>query len=354
MRVGIDGSRCFSDRTTGIERYADLLVPELARELDRRGHATTIYIRSPLKAEVADARVRRIGPRRGWTHLGLGPRSLLDRIDVLFVPSHVLPVFRPRRSVVVLHDACAELVPDAYGFWHRWYLRLTMADAVRTATVMTHSTDAAVSIEHIYGPPAVPLRVVSPPAPTITSAAAKLPWRTPFFLYIGRLERRKNVTTLLHAFDAWASAHPDLPHDLVLLGSRGYGWEDIDALLPTLRPRSRLYMAGYMNEEIKAAALRAASGILLPSLCEGSSLVLLEARAAGVPFAAADIGACREAGGDSGVYVHPPERVDAWMRALDDLVHHPRQPNPPPARGWNAAAREIADVLEQAERQKHR
>lgn len=345
MHIGIDASRLLEGRATGVERYSTELIPPLTRELTTRGHRVTVYTQSTLPKSGIVGALHQLPQRRAWTHTVLGPATLRDRVDCLFVPSHVLPIVRPRRSVVVIHDACAEEVPFAYSLRDRWYLRLTIADALRSASVVTHSTASARSLEHHFGTPAHPITVVSPGALPIPPPTMSLRFPKPFLLFIGRIERRKNVAILIQAFDELLTERPHLPHHLVLCGGDGYGAADAHRAADNAKHPERILQVGYADDAVKAAALRGASGVVVPSLCEGSSFVLLEARDAHVPFAVSALDACRDIGGDAGIYVQQPAAVESWRVALTELIDRPIPPFPPPERTWDDAAHAVADVL---------
>lgn len=345
MRVGIDGSRLETKSATGVERYSFLLIPPLVRELVSRRHSVSVYVRERLTRHLEGARVRPLRMPRLWTHLALGPAAIADRIECLFVPSHVLPILRPRRCAVVLHDACMEDTPQSYTHVQRWYLRVTTAEALRSATVLTHSVAARDALAAYFHAPPASIAVIPPAAPPVGLGATTLPWPKPFLLYIGRIEERKNVGTLIAAFDQLLAASPELPHRLVVLGGDGVGAGRIRARHALLWTPHRVIFHGYASDALRDAALRAASGLVLPSVCEGSSFVLLEARTARVPFASGGHAACREAGGSHGIYVAEVGAVEAWVRALEELIRRPIAPEPPAERTWEDVAREVADVL---------
>lgn len=341
MHIGIDGSRCGGKNSTGVERYSALLLPELIKLLVRQGHKVTVYARKNSKL-FEGAHVRVLNAPRFWTHLVLGPLSQLDDVDCLFVSSHVLPFLRPKKCVVVLHDICFEQYPLAYSFFDRWYLRLTSADAARRAKIITHSTSTSEKIKKIYN--ADKVFVVPPAAMPVTNQEIALLWRKPYLLFMGRIEEKKNIKTLIIAFDKLLSKRSDIKHNLVLLGKNGYGFSEIHKLHAGLRFRDRIFFQGYVSDEIKDEALREASGIVLPSLCEGTSLVLLEARTARVPFASTFCRACKEAGGQTGIYV-TKNNVESWVNALESLIESPLSPDPAPSRSWAQVAEEVAQVI---------
>ena len=341
MHIGIDGSRCSSVKSTGVERYSLLTLPSLIKELQRQGHRVTVYARE--NAEVFEgATVKISGLRYLWTHLFLGLRSQLDKVDCLFVPSHVLPIIRPKHSVLFLHDVCWEEFPEAYSFFDRLYLRLTTANATRSAHIITHSASTKEKIKNIFG--AKRLSVIKPAAISVVKNETPIDWPKPYLLFVGRIETKKNIKMLLQAFDLLLSKNPAIKHNLVLLGKDGYGAEEIKDYFNKLRHKNRIMFYGYASDGLRDQALREASGLVLPSLCEGCSLVLLEARSARVPFVASACATCVEVGGNTGIYVKKNSE-DNWVSALEHLIMKPVTPDPSPNRTWEDVTKEIVEVV---------
>ncbi|MDO8512217.1 MAG: glycosyltransferase family 1 protein [bacterium] len=341
MHIGIDGSRCSSKKSTGVERYSLLVLLPLIKELKKRGHQVTIYARE--NSDVFNgANVKVFQLRYFWTHLFLGIKSQFDKVDCLFVPSHVLPIIRPKRNVLFVHDVCFEEFPEAYSFFDRIYLRFTTANAVRSANIITHSTSTKEKIANFYG--AKKVTVIKPAAISVVKRETSIAWPKPYLLFVGRIETKKNVKLLLEAFDHLLSRKPEIKHNLVLLGKDGFGSAEIKDFAEKLRHKNRIIFNGYASDGLRDQALREASGLVLPSLCEGSSLVLLEARMARVPFASSACVPCVEAGGDTGIYVQKPTTAN-WITALENLIFKPVTPAPASYRTWEDVAREIAEVI---------
>lgn len=350
MHIGIDGSRCGEERATGVERYSRLILPELIGELVRRGHSVTVYARK--NSRLFDgARVKVVNLRYLWTQIFLGAMAQKDKVDHLFVPSHVLPFFRPRHCTVFVHDVCWEDFTHAYSFMERWYLRLTTGNATINANILTHSKYTEEKIRNIYG--AKKVFTIPPATMPIENTRKKytLPWRKPYLLYVGRIDKKKNISFLARVFDRLLTRRSDLTHNLVLLGKDGYGKEEIVETIKKLSHKARIIFSGYVSDDVRDQAIREASGIVLPSVCEGTSLVLLEARTARVPFVSSDCPPCIEAGGSKGVYV-AVNNISAWEKALEKLIENPITPNSPSQRSWTDVAKEIADVLTIGENKK--
>ena len=125
MLIGIDASRAAYPQRTGTENYALFLIRHLLR-LDLENRYRLYFSFSPEPAlfpQVPHVEIRAIPFPRLWTHVRLSWEMATQPPDVLFVPSHVLPMVRPARSVVTVHDLGYLHYPQAHTRWARWYLQ---------------------------------------------------------------------------------------------------------------------------------------------------------------------------------------------------------------------------------------
>ena len=111
--IGIDASRAVLAQRTGTEHYSASLLRALSELPEARERPATLYVnlRNPqsairnLQFDLPPAwRVRAIPFPRLWTHLRLSWEMLTRPPRTLFVPSHVVPLWHPRRTVVTIHD----------------------------------------------------------------------------------------------------------------------------------------------------------------------------------------------------------------------------------------------------------
>ena len=100
-------------------------------------------------------------------------------------------------------------------------------------------------------------------------------------LHIGTIEPRKNLETLVRAFEILAADDPHVA--LLLVGQRGWKSDEVYALIKSSRFRSRIHEIGYLSESELLKVMHSASCIAYPSFAEGFGLPVLEAMAAGVP-----------------------------------------------------------------------
>jgi glycosyltransferase involved in cell wall biosynthesis len=140
---------------------------------------------------------------------------------------------------------------------------------------------------------------------------------TPFLVFVGTLEPRKDVPTLVDAFARVADRHPEAR--LVLAGGAGWGASQVEEAVAASGMRSRIIRTGYVKDDIIPALFRAAVAVVYPALYEGFGLPALEAMACGAPLITTSGSAMEEVTGDSATLV-PPGDVVALSEALDGVL----------------------------------
>lgn len=139
-----------------------------------------------------------------------------------------------------------------------------------------------------------------------------------YLLYLGTIEPRKNLVTLLDAYAqkpaAWRARTP-----LILAGSPGWGslafWEQLRS-----HPVSPEVLAtGYLSDVQAAALLAGARALVYPSLYEGFGLPLVEAMTFGSPIVASAIPSLTEVAGDAAILLDPAD-AGAWSEAIERIA----------------------------------
>jgi glycosyltransferase involved in cell wall biosynthesis len=169
-------------------------------------------------------------------------------------------------------------------------------------------------VDHTRFSPAEP----GPGADDEALRAVGVPAGRPFVAFIGTLEPRKGVATLVGAFDALAAARPDLV--LVLAGQTGWGTEEMERALATARHAERIVRTGYLPDVAVPALLRRAAVVAYPAVEEGFGLPALEALACGAPLVTTAGTAMAELAGGAALLVPPGAEsalADALAAALD-------------------------------------
>jgi alpha-1,3-rhamnosyl/mannosyltransferase len=131
------------------------------------------------------------------------------------------------------------------------------------------------------------------------------------------VEPRKDYPTLVRAFDALASTHPDV--NLVIVGADAWGAAALDAAVSAARHRDRIVRLGWLANAERDALLRSARVFAYPSIYEGFGLPPLEAMASGIPVVATTAGALPEILGPGAALV-PVGDADALAAALTSVL----------------------------------
>ena len=131
---------------------------------------------------------------------------------------------------------------------------------------------------------------------------------TPYFLFISTIEPRKNVSTIIRAYEIFRD-EGESSEKLVLAGRRGWNCDEIYELARSSRYRDDILMPGFVTDEERTWLLEHASAFLYPSVYEGFGIPVLEAFAYGLPVITARNSSLPEVGGEGAFYIE--EATDA-------------------------------------------
>ncbi|MGK3141608.1 glycosyltransferase family 4 protein [Pantoea sp. C2G6] len=148
-----------------------------------------------------------------------------------------------------------------------------------------------------------------------------LRWRN-FFLYTGTIEPRKNILTLLQAYDRLA-AHEKSAFPLVISGYRGWENEQLFKLFDKGEREGWLKYLGFVPGQDLPLLFSAATSFVFPSIYEGFGLPVLEAMASGTPVICSNATSLPEVAGNAAL-MHEPEDIDAlttYIQMMMDNAH---------------------------------
>jgi glycosyltransferase involved in cell wall biosynthesis len=330
-----------SFRRAGVSHYIEQLLQHLAR-VDQTNQYTIFTTRGldaaalglPPHFTIQPSRFPTINPRVRipWEQF-LAPLILRQqRADLFHGTLNVVPLACPVPSVVTIHDLAFIRFPYTFRSYNRTYLDLATRVSVRRATrILAVSEHTRREVVGLLGVPAERV-VVTPNAARVhfhpPAAEALAAFRTrhslpeQFVLYVGTLEPRKNLTTLL---DAYAQIARQSAVPLLVGGGKGWMYDAVFARLEALGLRDRVHFVGYLDEEELPLWYAAARLFVFPSLYEGFGMPPLEAMACGTPVVTSNSSSLPEVVGDAGLMVAPMDvdaLADAIMRLLSDEALH--------------------------------
>jgi glycosyltransferase involved in cell wall biosynthesis len=126
-----------------------------------------------------------------------------------------------------------------------------------------------------------------------------------YLLFVGTLEPRKNLTTLMHAYAMLRAERRGEDLKLVVAGRMGWLYDDIFNTVEALALAEEVLFTGFVDDEDLPDLYRGASMFVFPSLYEGFGLPILEAMASGVPVITSDTASMAEVAGDAAIRVDP-------------------------------------------------
>jgi glycosyltransferase involved in cell wall biosynthesis len=286
MVIGINASAAIRQPRTGVEEYAYQLIKHLTMLPEARAHRFLLYLPSVASAKAGlsifdfslpeNFEIKQLNwPLPMWTQIRLASHMVFNKPDALFIPVHVLPRFHPQNSVVTIHGLEYEYFSEYYPFWFRSYLRWSTKYAAKHARkIIAVSENTKRDLVKLYGAKESDVEVIyhgiqNPNVKVQISNQVqnqKSKISMPYLLYIGRIELKKNILGILDAYKILKEKY-QIPHELVLAGAAGFGYEKIKIMIHD--SRFKIYELGYVSEEEKWQLLSSADIFLFPSFYEG-------------------------------------------------------------------------------------
>lgn len=328
MNIGIDASRANRVAKTGTEWYSYNLILELAK-IDSRNRYF-LYSPDKLGGQLAQLpgnfteKVLTWPPRYLWTMLRLSWEMCRQAPDVLFVPAHIIPLVSPAKTVTTIMDigfvSKSELYPQKELKYHNFGLRQAIKKASRILTISEFTKQEMVKQCKI-NPERIQVihlgfdaGVFRPEKDQAKIEAVlqkyKIPADNPFFLYIGRLEEKKNTPGLIKAFAEYKKGAGKNYCKLVLVGSPGHNYEEVRELIAKFSLERDIIETGWVEKEDLPILLSASRVFVFPSFYEGFGLPLLEAMSCQTPILASRAASIPEVTGGAALLFDPYDVQD--------------------------------------------
>lgn len=254
-------------------------------------------------------------------------KKLAD-FDVVHYANYALPKKHPVGTLVAVtvHDLAAfshkETLPRAYAAYNRHMIRrairhadviFTVSEAMR-AEIVARFPHAAERVAAVY-PGHYTRATASELPPVYQNEALTGLEKRKFFLFIGTIEKRKDLPTLIRAYDLLQRTFPPArDYALVLAGRRGFGSEAAVELVLEAGNNADIRLPCFVSDSDRAKLLGEAAALIFPSIYEGFGSPQTEAMAAGIPLLLSDIPTNREVSGSYGAYF--PARDESALAAL--------------------------------------
>jgi glycosyltransferase involved in cell wall biosynthesis len=374
MYVGLDAISLAAPRT-GVGHYTY----ELARHLAGIAPTNQFELVSPFPfaAEVESeakvnlpANLRLVQSevnslRRRWFAVGLPLYLKQSGFDLFHGTNYEVPVWGKCPTVLTIHDLSLFLYPETHEarLVRRGRRRLPlMARAASRIITPSESVKREVSEQLKIRPskiiviPEAPREIFRPiPVEETRETRRRLKIEDEFILSVGTVEPRKNLLTLLRAFEE-ALRSTSLRPQLVIAGKEGWLTEGLFSEVKRSGVENRLLFTGYVSDEDLRALYSSCRAFVYPSLYEGFGLPPLEAMACGAPVIASHVPSLVETVEGEAACLVAPTDVQALARNIVNLLSDENERRSRSLAGqqhaaqfsWEQTARATLDVYERA------
>jgi glycosyltransferase involved in cell wall biosynthesis len=327
--IGIDASALLKANPTGVENYARLLLGEMMKSSLLEGESVILYARDekPSNLGLPAGWTWKALPfwfPKGWTHLRLAKELFEHPVSVFFSPAHEVPLSTGSAKVVTtVHDVVFEKYPKLYSPFQNFRQRAAVRHAVRVASkILAVSASTKRDLVALFKASEEKI-VVTHLAPSVDSRSEGVSERGKYFLYIGRIEEKKNVGTLVEAFRRFKESMPaGDATKLVIVGSVGFGGAKIVESAKNSPVTKDIELPGYVPVGDIPGLYAGAIAFVFPSHDEGFGLPILDAMKLGTPTLVSDISVFHEVAGSAAEYASPTDS-NAFALKMKALVESP-------------------------------
>lgn len=364
MRIALDGDTLGRKRT-GDESYLASLMRGLGRVDSRNSYLVFVRDAAQTAAQFADAgrfEFHQVRPASIWVRHPIGfPLALRrHRPDLLHV-QYFVPPFTRCPVVITVHDISFAVRPEYFTRRDRVLLNALVPPSLRRADRIITDTEytrrdmvralgldpARIEVIPLAADPRY--RVLDREACRKT-VAARHDVADGFILYVGTLQPRKNVDTLVTAYGRFRRK-TGLPHKLLIVGKPKYKFEAVFEAIRNSGYEQDVIFAGFVPDEELPMYYNAADLFVFPSLYEGFGLPVIEAMACGAPVICSNASCLPEVAGDAALLAEARD-ADAFAAHMERVLGSPAVAEDFRARGlrraaeysWDRTARETLAV----------
>ena len=188
---------------------------------------------------------------------------------------------------------------------------ITVSESARREVVAHYGVDEA-RVRVVYNGVGEGFR----PGAAAAATLVKYGIDRPYVLTVSTIKPKKNVAASVLAFARLVERHPELPHQLVLVGYKAAGYTEVDDAIRRHGLGDRVVQTGWTASREIPTFYAGADLLLFPSLHEGFGLPVVEAMASGCPVAASRVYSIPEVGGDA-ILTFDPNDLEAISREAE-------------------------------------
>lgn len=246
-----------------------------------------------------------------WNFWALSAYLRKNPVDI-YVTQYITPWFVPKRIkiITIIHDISFNFYPQFIKKSDLIFLKFLMpmslkrADKIIGVSKFTHDEIIKyykinpAKVDFIHNAVSQDFSREDATAEKVEKAKEKYGLPSNYILYLGTLQPRKNIPTLIEAFSKIKENFSDFK--LVVAGGKSHNYDErIDKTIKKHNLFQDVIFPGFIEEKDKAAVMAGAQIFCFPSQYEGFGIPILEAMSVDVPVVVSDIGPHREVAGEA-------------------------------------------------------
>ncbi|MBQ4061313.1 MAG: glycosyltransferase family 4 protein [Christensenellaceae bacterium] len=358
LNIQLDGQVLSEIQKTGIGWCVWRLTEQIVKRDDvnvtinyfSKGHSKE-QIAQVYSFEKENVRVKEIKNIKSWMYkmhsliIPIPYRKLFGKnADASCFLNYYVPPFAAGKRISIVYDMVAKAFPETMDTKTRIILGTTLKSSIRRADRIVTISQAAKSeiVKYFKVAPekisVMPMGVEEeyfPKTDGLYSIKSEYGICGDYFFYLGTLEPRKNIETLLRAYHILRAGTENCPK-LVISGKKGWGYDGIFALAKELGLEDDVIFTGYLKREEIPVLMTGAKAFVFPSVYEGFGMPPLEAMACGCPVIASNVSAMPEVIADAGILCDP-KKPEEFALAMEKLLNDGEFSNTLRARGLERA-----------------
>jgi glycosyltransferase involved in cell wall biosynthesis len=332
MKIGIVVDRLNRLRT-GIENYTYNVIKEFAKISDNEKiflinyednnifpNLNKIIVKNPLK------NITKKSFYFWHIYLQFKLNKKDFKLDIIHSPENaaLFIKLRHQKKIITAHDIIPYLFPETFTPITLLRYKLLFSRTLKTADkIIVVSNSTKKDLINYFYIPEEKIKVILLAADEkfkplnheeVNEVKQRYNLNFPFILYVGTLDKRKNISTLIKAFHKLKKY--ETKQKLVIAGEKGWKYKELFETIDKLNLQKDVIFTGYVLDEDLPALYNAADLFVYPSLYEGFGLPPLESMACGTPVITSNTSSLPEVVGDAGIMIDPHN-----VNGLADAMH---------------------------------
>lgn len=337
MIIGVDGNEANVEKKVGVSVYTLKLLNYFSKKAST-DNQFIIYLKNPPRSDLPKEnnyfRYQVIKGNFFWSQFFLPLNLYLKKkINLFFSPAHYAPRFSPVPTVVTIHDLSFFYYPQEFlkkDFYQlKNWTRYSLEKANKVIAVSKTTKKDLINFYHlpeekivvIYNGYEKELKIQSS---NLKNKIKNFKMNKPYILFVGTIQPRKNILTLIKAFSLLLNEKPQF--SLVLVGKKGWLYQkmfaEIESNYSLLLKNQKIVFLDYVDDQLLTLLYQNAFAFVLPSFYEGFGIPLLEAMSFNCPVISSFSSSLPEIGADACLYFDPHSPFDLKEKMLE-LVNNP-------------------------------